>query len=150
MDKIIDKTVAIVLAVDHYGPESKVGYNVEIISLEDSKEKEEEDILNRAMDKIKTAHGFERFINWFRPNEDEDENETDRAFQARSVWWDIENSIIPEVIQRVYIKNLRQNPYYVAMNRILPEGIPTRVHCTLHPGEWAYIKDSILIKMGGQ
>ena len=145
MKGIIDKTVAIVLAIDH-SPYSIAGFDVEILGLDSSKEKEEENILNRAVDRIKTSRGFYKFINWFRPKENEDEE--DKTFEARSVWWKIEESIIPETIERIYIKNLRQNPYYVAMNRISPEGIPTKVHCTLYPGEWAYIKDSILIKIG--
>lgn len=142
MKGIIDKTVAIVLAVDH-SPNSIAGFDVKILELQDSKEKEEE-ILNKAIDKIKTNRGFYKFLKWFRPKENEDDEDT--TFEARSVWWDMEKSIIPETIERIYIKNLRQNPYYVAMNRISPEGIMTRVHCTLRPGEWAYIENEILIK----
>lgn len=142
MKGIIDKTVAIVLAVDH-SPNSIAGFDVKILELQDSKEKEEE-ILNRAIDKIKTNRGFYKFLKWFRPKENEDDE--DEKFETRSVWWDIEKSILPETIERIYIKNLRQNPYYVAMNRISPEGIMTRVHCALRPGEWAYIENEILIK----
>lgn len=143
MKGIIDKTVAIVLAVDH-SPNSITGFDVKILELQDSKEKEEEEILNKAIDKIKTNRGFYKFLRWFRPKENEDDE--DITFEARSVWWDLEKSIIPETIERIYIKNLRQNPYYVAMNRISPEGIMTRVHCTLRTGEWAYIENEILIK----
>jgi len=143
MEKIIDKTVAIVLVVEE-SPNSIIGFDVSIFDLEASKEKEQIEILNKAIDKIKTYRGFYKFINWFRPKRNE--NQPDEKFHLKTKAWDLEKSIIPETIQRIYIKNLRITPYYVAMDRMSPEGIMTRVHCTLRLDEWAYIENEILRK----
>lgn len=143
MEKIIDKTVAIVLVVDE-SPHSIVGFDISIFDLEASKEQEQINILNKAMDKIKTYRGFYKFINWFRPKRNEDQ--PDEEFHPRTKMWEIERTIIPKTIQRIYIKNLRITPYYVAMDRMSPEGIMTKVHCTLRLGEWAYIENEILRK----
>ena len=138
MKGIIDKTVAIVLAVDS-NPKSIVGFDVTIFSLQDSREEEEERILNRAIDRIKTEKGFHKFIDWFKPKENEDA--FDRKFEPRTEWWDIGKSMIPETIERVYIKNLRKISYSAHMDRMTSTEMPTTISWVLAEGSWAYIKN---------